>query len=340
MEIIVPAAGLSSRFPDMRPKFTLTDHNGDMMLLNAIRSFLGKNRVWVGILQDHEERFQLTKMLNHQFGDQVSSIVLTGRQKGPAYTANEIINEAKLSKDSPILIKDCDSFFDFQDNAPNYICVSKFSDNENVRNPSKKSYIISNINGIVTSVIEKEVISDKFCVGGYKFESVQQFQDNYNEIQKLDCEIYVSHVIQRSISNGTVFLENIVSNYVDVGDAKSWFDFNNKFTYFVDIDGTTVKAQPKHEYDQDPIPLVENVNALLKKMQEGNEIVFVTSRKENSRQDTERALKLLGFTNYRLIMGLKNSTRVLINDFNEANPYPRAVAVNVHRDSDSLKYLI
>ena len=31
MEIILPAAGLSTRFPNMRPKFTLTDYKGMMM---------------------------------------------------------------------------------------------------------------------------------------------------------------------------------------------------------------------------------------------------------------------------------------------------------------------
>ena len=32
MEIILPAAGLSTRFPNMRPKFTLTDYKGMICL--------------------------------------------------------------------------------------------------------------------------------------------------------------------------------------------------------------------------------------------------------------------------------------------------------------------
>ena len=44
----------------------------------------------------------------------------------------------------------------------------------------------------------------------------------------------------------------------------------------------------------------------------------------------------LGFKNYTLIIGLLNSKRILINDFNKSNPYPRALAINIHRDKDEL----
>jgi 2-C-methyl-D-erythritol 4-phosphate cytidylyltransferase len=36
MEIIIPAAGLSTRFPNMRPKYTLTDYTGKMMIEKSI----------------------------------------------------------------------------------------------------------------------------------------------------------------------------------------------------------------------------------------------------------------------------------------------------------------
>jgi hypothetical protein len=47
-------------------------------------------------------------------------------------------------------------------------------------------------------------------------------------------------------------------------------------------------------------------------------------------------LNALGFTEFELLMGLNNSARMLINDSNEANPFPRAVAVNIKRDSYNL----
>ena len=42
MEIVVPAAGLSTRFPDMKPKYLLYDYKHDMMLINALRPFIDR----------------------------------------------------------------------------------------------------------------------------------------------------------------------------------------------------------------------------------------------------------------------------------------------------------
>ena len=47
-------------------------------------------------------------------------------------------------------------------------------------------------------------------------------------------------------------------------------------------------------------------------------------------------LKNLGFKDYQLISGLNNSARVLINDFNQFNPYPRAIAINIERNTEQL----
>ena len=51
-------------------------------------------------------------------------------------------------------------------------------------------------------------------------------------------------------------------------------------------------------------------------------------------------LKNIGFKNFKLIMNLLNSKRILINDFNEANPYPKAVAINLYRNQDNLDKLV
>ena len=48
-------------------------------------------------------------------------------------------------------------------------------------------------------------------------------------------------------------------------------------------------------------------------------------------------LKKIGFDNFQLITGLLNTKRILINDYNDANPYPRAIAINIKRNHDNLK---
>ena len=68
----------------------------------------------------------------------------------------------------------------------------------------------------------------------------------------------------------------------------------------------------------------------------GSQFVFTTSRSQKLELVTKKILNDLGFKNYKLVMGLLNSSRILINDFNSNNPHPRAKAINVYRDSDEL----
>ena len=42
-----------------------------------------------------------------------------------------------------------------------------------------------------------------------------------------------------------IFLEKQITNYVDVGTAEDWFEYNDRPVIFCDIDGTLIKAQPK-----------------------------------------------------------------------------------------------
>ena len=77
-------------------------------------------------------------------------------------------------------------------------------------------------------------------------------------------------------------------------------------------------------------------------MAKGCQIIFTTARHSYYADDTYKMLQKLGFnplgsTNSRVLFGLNNSARILINDYNDANPFPRAVAINLKRDSDNLK---
>lgn len=340
MEIIIPAAGLSSRFPNMRPKYSLVDHNGNLMLKNAIEPYLMNYKIHIGILQKHNEEYDLVNKLNYEFGSLLNIVIIDKPTSGPADTVYQIIKKTNINLNSEIFIKDCDSFFNHNYEKGNYICVSSFNDIESIRNPSSKSYIISNENGIIQTIAEKKVISDKFCVGGYKFESANLFCEAFENLFSVSGEIYVSNIIQYCLHKGKIFTENKVTDYIDVGTSKEWFNYTDKSVIFCDIDGTIIKAQNKLEYKNKPVPLEKNINKIKELIENDNEIIFVTSRSESSREDTLKQLHDIGFYNFKLIMGLKNCKRILINDFNFANPYPRAIAINIPRDSDTLDFYL
>ena len=58
MEIIIPCAGLSTRFPNLRPKYLLTDYKGSLMIENSEKNFIGKYNVTIVILELHDKQFK------------------------------------------------------------------------------------------------------------------------------------------------------------------------------------------------------------------------------------------------------------------------------------------
>ena len=336
MEIIVPAAGLSSRFPNMRPKYTLVDYRKKLMLESAIKQYIGHHNITIGVLREHQENYNVINHIRSYLGDSVNVVVIDDLTKGPADTVYQIIKKANIDLESSILIKDCDSFFDHEMTDDNYVCVSNISSHEILKKVYSKSFTISNDQGIISNIIEKNVVSDTFCVGGYSFKSASLFCEAFESI-KLNGEYFVSHIIQHCIQNGEVFVEKPIENYVDVGTSEDWFEYNDKPVFFCDIDGTIIKAQGHKEHGETPVILTDNVKVLLDWYHKGAQFIFTTARMEFAKEDTENMLKSLGFVDFQVIYGLQNARRIVINDYNHANPYPRAQSINLFRDSDNLR---
>lgn len=334
----MPAAGLSTRFPNMRPKYSLTDFTGNMMFEKALDPYLQNHNVTMGILKEHDEKYNISRFIKQKYNNTINIVILENRTSGPADTVYQILKKLDLEPSTDFLIKDCDSFFDHDYQEGNYICVSSIKEHDVLKKLGSKSFIISNNQGIVSSIIEKQVVSDKFCVGGYKFECPKKFIDAFEKLKKSRVEeIFVSHIIEECLRNNNIFKENLVRNYVDVGTADEWFEYNNKSCIFCDIDGTIIKAQAKGSYNDKPIPLDENIKRIKEQIRNGSQVIFTTSRDKKFDNRTIEILNELGFENFTLISGLANTKRILINDYNEANPYPRAVAINLKRDSDNLR---
>lgn len=343
MEIIVPAAGLSTRFPNTRPKYLLYDYKHTLMFRNAVEPYYRKaHKIHVGILREHADKYDARE---HILGSMPNANVITieERTKGPAHTVYEILKVATkdFSFDISFLVKDCDSFFTHEHMEGNFICVSKIDQHETLNRLASKSFVRYNDQGIVTDIVEKNVVSDTFCVGGYAFASSDAFAASYMKLSRnATSEIYVSHIIQDMILNSATFSLCPVSDYVDVGTAEDWHKYNNKPVIFCDIDGTLVKAQSrfgKYNYNSDPIVLEENYKLIKQHHDNGSQVIFVTAREPFYRPETIKMLTKLGFKNVQIIMGVNNSSRVVINDYNDANPYPRAIAVNIRRDNDNIK---
>lgn len=337
IEIIVPAAGLSSRFPDMKPKYLLYGYDHKLMLQKSLQHYMDHS-ITIGILKEHDEKYDAKKFIEHEFGSKVKVVVLDELSRGPADTVYQIIKKSNIDLKSELLVKDCDSFFNHEITSGNYVCVSNIEEHEVLNRLSSKSFVISNEQGIITNIIEKQVVSNTFCVGGYKFESAQLFMDAF-ERTDTSREIYVSDVIQTCLFDGEIITKKHVSDYYDVGTAQDWFNYNDKPVIFCDIDGTLIQNQTRvgeNNYYSEVKPLCKNVKRMLELQDSGAQFIFTTSRPQIVEERTREILNNLGFKNYQLLIGLLNSKRIIINDYNSANPHPRAEAINIYRNSDNL----
>lgn len=326
MDLVLLAAGASTRYNTPRPKFWLTMYDGRFMIEHAIDPFVDQvDTIWVAVQVEHEQKYNVSETLTRIYGNRVQIVRLDGITTGPAATASVVLSGIA---DVPVFIKDCDSFFNCELPTGNFICTNTGHSDLGM------SYVTVTDN-IVTDIAEKRVISNIACVGGYGFASSRQFVEiaaQYNA----DKEFFISDVVKQL----TDVQQCEVSDYCDLGTLNKFIAFNRQHqTIFCDIDGVVVENQSEFfppYFTDAPVVLQKNCDRLLELQAQGAEIVFVTARPDKFADNIRDMLTSIGFKNFRLLAGLHHSQRVLINDFNITNPNPSACAVNLIRNSDDL----
>jgi len=227
MDIIVPCAGLSSRFPNLKPKYLLEDSNGKTMIENVIGKIYKNNNVYVSLLQEHINKYNAYEIVKKKFGEFVQIVVIDHLTKGPAETV--FLTLEKIKNDGPFLIRDCDSFFEFNCNVGNFVFTSKLSKNKSIKNPEQLGYIVKNEYDIIVSIVEKNIVSDDFCVGGYQFNRKTSFINNFKMIVGNYKEIFISHVVSSMLENKEIFHIHEVEKYINVGTLENWNLFKSNF---------------------------------------------------------------------------------------------------------------
>ncbi|SEM25355.1 NTP transferase domain-containing protein [Xaviernesmea oryzae] len=342
--VLLPIAGRSSRFPGTRPKWLLTAPSGELMLERALRSIpdYANHRIVVGALREHLRNAGGAEAIERALGDIVEIVEFEDVTAGPAATVAEMIKRASVT--GPIFIKDCDSWFSppaivFDNN----ISIVDLRDFPNTRNIPGKSFVILNDNLVVEEIREKYICSPYISVGGYGFAQASEYLSFFERLalDQSDAEPFISHVILEAIHAGSVFRGSPVASYFDVGTLEAWNEFReNANLYLMDIDGVILKNAGQYTaplWDDDDVPLQDNVDTLKALIAKGAQIVFITSRPEKYRAKTEAALKACGLSWHAAVFGVSHSRRILVNDFAPSNPYPSAVAVNLIRNGNDLK---
>lgn len=347
MNIIIPIAGRSSRFPDLKPKWMLTHPRGDYMVVEAIKglNLENVNKIYLVGLEEHNKLYDFVSALTEQFeclgiAELVEYVLLEKQTRNQPETVAQAIVRSNI--EGPIYIKDSDNYFVDTPVAGNSISCFDLHNLEHV-NARNKSYVELNSDGNIINIVEKQIVSSTFCVGGYSFGSAQEYMEYYNQLKEND-DLYLSHVIFHMILKGHSFSHSLVDEYVDWGTIKEWNKYKAQYsTMFVDLDGTLVKnsgqfVDPKWGTTDAIAPNVATLNAMHATGKV--EVILTTSRKEKFRDTTIKQLDKLGIKYDQLIMGLVHGKRIVINDYAKTNPYKSCDAINIKRNSEDLKEML
>lgn len=343
--LILPVAGKSSRFPGMRPKWLLTMPDGALMVEKAI-SQLNLNqfkRVVLVCLKDHLDEYvseaNLREIINGSGHQNIDLCILEQPTRSQSETVVEAIKKANIT--GAIYIKDCDNTFAANFHGDNEISVLQLSE-IGLIDAKNKSYVTVDSIGNVTNIVEKQVISNYFCCGGYGFESSERFIQAYESIEQ-GSEIYISHVIYKMILDGEKFTIERAHNYIDWGTLREYRHYCKSFvTIFCDIDGVIFKNGSKFgKSGWKTEPISENLHKLSQLQKEGRlYLVITSSRPDGEIEYIKDRLLEYGLMVDKYVMGLPHSKRILINDYSATNPYPSAFSINIERDGQNLSTML
>jgi ribonucleotide monophosphatase NagD (HAD superfamily) len=347
--LLVPAAGRSSRYPDLRPKWVLTHPTGKLMIEMVLEAmdYRQFDRTVITVIREHCELHHVDVILRQIFGNSIDILVLENETSSAAETVFQSITQAEIEGD--VIIKDSDCVV--RSSVPvrsNFIVGLSIHENSPVDRIQSKSFIVKDDNDVILDIVEKDVVSNFICVGVYAADA-GQFASAYADIRSSDIfhrvgELYVSHVMSYLMLQKKVLFHYIeADDFVDWGTLEDWYkEIGRHKTYVFDIDGVILKNCGKYgekNWANTFEPIAENVRVLKRLSDEGHEIIFMTSRTEEFLAEFRQFLVEQGIRCKTIVSGCHHGKRIIINDFAASNPYPSCEAVAIRRN-DLLEYYL
>lgn len=339
--LILPVAGRSSRFPDMRPKWLLTMPDGKLMIEKSVEKIDLNifDRVVIVCLEEHLQNYTSKKHITTSFIQSTGVKPEIISLDKPTSSQSETIYKAlKLASiEGSFFIKDCDNLFSCAPEPMNSVATIDLNNVELI-DAKNKSYVDVDSLHIISNIVEKDVISNFFCCGGYSFEDANEFKTFYESI-KSDEEIYISHVIYKMLLNGKEFKQILADHYLDWGTLREYRHYcKQHLTLFCDVDGVLLKNGSKFgKNGWQTKGLINNLKKIAELQSNGFLFLVLTSSRPTSEEEyTINELKRHNVKVDRCLFGLPHTRRYLINDYSPTNPYPSAVSINIERDNDIL----
>ncbi len=245
--LVLPIAGASTRFGGLLKWMQRNPITSNFMLVDAI---LGIAHMFENILiiplEKHYVEFPgafrevIYSLVAHGFVSPViAPIVVSSSQPETVYKGLQVASNLGKPVTGNFMVKDCDNYwvpkrlsypYIFKE-LGSYVVYANLSEYPDVP-AQNKSYITFDGLGVIDNIVEKKVISDNFCVGGYGFESVRDYSRFYNAelVPVNSTEKHLSHVIYASM---LYFKEQYKAvqcdGFSDWGTADDWIRYLNSY---------------------------------------------------------------------------------------------------------------
>jgi len=305
--------------------------------------------VIIGVLSEHVEKYEMKEGLSKKVKTEIEKyckvpvkfVFLNEQTRNQPETVFKIIQSLNIK--GSIFIKDVDNQFRHTPSSGNYVTVADINKIDTVSKPASKSYVSYDENGILNNIVEKNIISQYYCTGGYSFLSASSFVNSF--LKNRSDDLYVSHLIYDQMLNNEVsFRMSEVENVKDWGTIDEWNKYKKRYsTLFLDIDGVIFENTGAYnKLSWGTMPVIEKNTQYLRRIyEEGySTIILTTSRPEKYRSVTEKSLKENNIPYDQIIFGLPHAQRIVVNDYAPTNPYPSCNAINIERDSSKLEDML
>lgn len=205
--LLLPIAGEAQRFLDagytMPKPLILANHKHVIDWSLESVDYSECNLIFI-VRLDHIYNFSIDKILKQKFGDDIQIVVLDKITRGALETC--VLAEQYIDNDIPLLIYTPDVYFE-----PQFKPSTIPNDSEGflltfLANSADHSYSQCDINGKVSRVVEKEVISEHANVGLYYFNSGKEFLKYGKEVidnnMLVKNEFYIAPMYNLMIRDG------------------------------------------------------------------------------------------------------------------------------------------
>lgn len=342
--LIIPAAGKSSRYKNMKPKWMLTHPSGKLMIEKVVNglNLEDYSMIYFVILKEHCEKYEADLILKQCFINVQHKVVVLDE---PTMSSPETVYSCVVKENitGSIVIKDCDCLVSYTIPKINNFVVG-MNITPSLKNIQQKSFILINQDNIIQEIVEKKIVSDKICLGVYGMNTIDFVKSFLRLKDTIGSELYFSHIISDIIdTDKKIFIEVDANEYIDWGTKDEWFSsVNMKNSYFIDIDGVvlvnTGKYGSKNWYNTIE-PIYENLSVIKQLSDDGHEIIFVTSRPQDALDMFKDLLKSQDIKYKTIIHSCLHSKRIIINDFAPSNPFPSCLSINIPRNNLIESYL-